>query len=363
MPHALILGGGIAGLAAASQLIALGWSVSLVEPDVARARPGHAFIVQENGIAALEALGIGTTHPMPGTALEGFEVCAPDGTPLRRESLPGARGILRKDCVDALAGPLAHRVRWISGRSSGVEARPDGTYAARLADGTLHLADLIVAADGVGSPTRATLFPDVRLTPVRVVERVFPVTDPTVRTWLGERCAKFETPDGGLALGLVPCGPDRVTCYTQRCAHADAEDPRSHAPEALLRTLFAGWHPIVGRALDAARFPELHRWPTTDLDPLPRHHAGNVVLIGDAAHPMLPFTSQGVNAALEDALSLGHVLRSVGGDPCRLPGALATHSAARVPKVSPVVLAGRRLRDHFLDPSSQDGEAPLPFVK
>ncbi|MFM7320169.1 MAG: FAD-dependent oxidoreductase [Armatimonadota bacterium] len=363
MPHALVLGGGIAGLAAAHRLIALDWSVSVVEPDIARARPGHAFIVQENGIRALATLGIGTTGRLPGSALDGFDVCAPSGAPLRTESLGRARGILRKDCVDALAAPLAHRIDWIPGRSAGLAARPNGTYAACLADGSVRDADLIVAADGVGSTTRAALFPHARLTPVRVVERVFPVSDPIVREWLGDRCAKFEEPDGGLALGLVPCGPDRVSCYTQRCAHADALDPRSHAPGPLLRALFGAWHPIVVRVLEAAHFRELHRWPTTDLDPLPRHHAGNVVLIGDAAHPMLPFTSQGVNAALEDALSLGAVLGSVDSDTARLPEALEAHSATRVATIAPVVLAGRRLREHFLDPSSHQGDPPVPFVK
>jgi flavin-dependent dehydrogenase len=47
-----------------------------------------------------------------------------------------------------------------------------------------------------------------------------------------------------------------------------------------------------------------HLWHTTDLDPLHQLHRDNVVLLGDSAHPMLPFTSQGSSSALEDALRL-----------------------------------------------------------
>jgi len=363
MPHALILGGGIAGLAAANRLTSLHWTVTVVEPDALRTRPGHAFIVQENGIRALARLGIDLAGQALGAPIDTFERYTPGSSEGRGEPLAGARGLRRRDCVDALTARLPNNVDWIDGRSEGFVALDDGRFAAKLSDGSVHASDLIVAADGVGSPARSALFPSHGLTAVRVVERVVPIEDREVRSWLDGRCVKFESPVGGLALGLVPCGDGKSVCYTQRCAADDASDPRSETPEPLLRALFDGWHPMVDRALASARYSDLHRWPTTDLDPLPRHDHGNVVLLGDAAHPMLPFTSQGVNAALEDALSLGDCLEGIEGDPPRLRAALRAHSAARVPAIVPVVLAGRRLRDHFLDPSSHYGEALPPFVK
>jgi 2-polyprenyl-6-methoxyphenol hydroxylase-like FAD-dependent oxidoreductase len=103
----------------------------------------------------------------------------------------------------------------------------------------------------------------------------------------------------------------------------------------------------------------VHRWRTTDLDPLPRLHRGNVVLVGDAAHPLLPFTSQGVPAALADAQTLGQGL--VGVDlrrPAELSTALACYSDRRLPVLAQLIEQGRQLQHRFLSPPPA-GTAPL----
>jgi salicylate hydroxylase len=69
---------------------------------------------------------------------------------------------------------------------------------------------------------------------------------------------------------------------------------------------FAGWDPIVTTLIDKAE--TLNRWALFDRAPLPRWHEGRVVLLGDAAHPMLPSMAQGAVQALEDAWILAAVL-------------------------------------------------------
>jgi 2-polyprenyl-6-methoxyphenol hydroxylase-like FAD-dependent oxidoreductase len=69
-----------------------------------------------------------------------------------------------------------------------------------------------------------------------------------------------------------------------------------------------------------------------------------------------------VNAALEDALSLGEALEGI-VNVADLPSALEIHGARRAAHVAPVVLAGRRLRDRFLDPAAHPGEPSAPLVK
>jgi salicylate hydroxylase len=77
------------------------------------------------------------------------------------------------------------------------------------------------------------------------------------------------------------------------------------------------------------------------------------VLVGDSAHPMLPFTSQGSSAALEDALRLASVLRGTDGrDPEALRGALERYSAERRPELLPLLEEGRALRSLFLNPDA-----------
>jgi 2-polyprenyl-6-methoxyphenol hydroxylase-like FAD-dependent oxidoreductase len=84
-----------------------------------------------------------------------------------------------------------------------------------------------------------------------------------------------------------------------------------------------------------------------------------VVLLGDSAHPMLPFTSQGSSAALEDALRLATVLRGTnGGDAVEVREALQRYSALRGPELVPLLEEGRELRRLFLDPTL----TPIPMA-
>jgi len=71
---------------------------------------------------------------------------------------------------------------------------------------------------------------------------------------------------------------------------------------------FAGWHPVIHNLLENA--DELHRWALFDRTPLEKWVDGRVALMGDAAHPMLPFLAQGAAMAVEDAWVLADVISS-----------------------------------------------------
>ena len=142
-------------------------------------------------------------------------------------------------------------------------------------------------------------------------------------------------------------------------AYAQFATARHRAPERerdvvpFLRHHFGGWNPLLEGLLEELTPETSHLWHTTDLDPLPQLHRGNVVLVGDSAHPLLPFTSQGSAAALEDALCLAAQLDGTDG---RVPGALnsalAAYSRRRQLELVPLLQEGRALRHHFLDPSA-----------
>ena len=72
----------------------------------------------------------------------------------------------------------------------------------------------------------------------------------------------------------------------------------------------------------------LHKWALFDRDPLPQWHDGHVVLIGDAAHPMLPSMAQGAVQSLEDGYHLARTLGAAEG--ANIPAACARHYAQRI---------------------------------
>jgi salicylate hydroxylase/6-hydroxynicotinate 3-monooxygenase len=80
----------------------------------------------------------------------------------------------------------------------------------------------------------------------------------------------------------------------------------------VLRDAYKDFHPTVRAVLDAC--PEVHRWAVVVREPLPSWCAGNVVLLGDACHPMTPYMAQGAATSVEDAAVLSRCLQDVGRD-------------------------------------------------
>jgi salicylate hydroxylase len=77
---------------------------------------------------------------------------------------------------------------------------------------------------------------------------------------------------------------------------------------AQLGAAFAdGWEPLVGRIL--AQVKTTFRWGLYDRDPLHHWSRGRLTLLGDAAHPLLPYEGQGANQAIEDGMALATLLQ------------------------------------------------------
>ena len=118
---------------------------------------------------------------------------------------------------------------------------------------------------------------------------------------------------------------------------------------------FSTWDPELVTLLDTITDASL--WPLYDRDPLPRWGTQRTTLIGDAAHPMLPFLAQGANQAIEDSVVLAGCLSNA--TDAALPEALRRYEQLRSPRTARVQL-GSRSRP----PSRESGSAPaLPEVQ
>lgn len=300
--------------------------------------------------------------------IDRFDLCHRDCSLRERFRIPGAFSVRHPDLLGLLEQGLPAGVSIRSGRCVDLVRTPAGQAGVRTTSGETWEGDLIVAADGVRSACRASLFPTARLTPELVSELVLSLEDAALAERLQQSCRKFHDPAAGLALGLLPCRGGRVILYAQittRC-HPPPE------PADCLRFLqqhFGDWNPELQHLLANLDTSRAHLWHTTDLDPLPQLHQGNVVLVGDSGHPLLPFTSQGAVAALEDALQLGKELGGMAADGRRgallqeaLAPALARYSAARLPALGTLLREGRELRRRFLEPSSAEDSCVAPVV-
>ncbi len=358
-----VLGDGVAATACALRLARSGHRPVIVARRARSMRRGHGFLLDDASRNALRALGLdGARVAALGTPLARYEQRLPHGEVVHLAPLaPGTFGVMRAALMAALVEALPPAVARRDADVTGLVRDDAGrTRAATLDDGAACDADLFVGCDGARSVVRGALFPACQLTTTPDVELVGHVRDAALARRLGASFVKYQHPEGGRALGLVPCGDDHVVWYIQRALGPDAAAAPvgPAALRAFARDTVAGWDPALLAVLDGADFGHVYRARVADLEPLPRLHVANAVLVGDAAHLFLPFASQGVRFALDDALALGDAL-----DARPLADALAAYEAARRGPIARTVAAGRALRARFVAPPDDTCTVPLADVE
>jgi salicylate hydroxylase len=110
---------------------------------------------------------------------------------------------------------------------------------------------------------------------------------------------------------------------------------------------YAGWHESLLRIFSAGEV--WYKWALYDRDPIPQWTRGRVAVLGDAAHPMLPYLGQGACQAIEDGCVLAAAVAAEPGDPV---AALGLYERSRRPRASRVVLASRErgVSNHLVSP-------------
>ena len=371
----LIVGGGIAGLACSIRLSQLGVPHLITERESSRARKGHGFILVKEGIELLKSMGAWAAIAPRGQKLSEFLLKRPDGSLVMTTPLENSMGFRRAEFISALENLLPPQTLSFNSQFTHFEWTPSGRVTrSHFADGSSIAADIFIASDGARSRIRSTIFPQSQLEPGQVKELVCHIKSPALAATLKESFVKYQKKEGKIAFGLVPCGQDEVIWYLQfDSSEFQLEEDCAAAKRVFAVNLVGNWcHPIP-EILAETDFEMAHLWNTADLDPLPSLHHENVVLIGDAAHAFLPFTSQGVNAALRDVEVLINKLRTtltsekistpLPGQPLQLEAALEAYSRERLPDISRITSSGRGLRTRFLDPGRFAGEEVLPISK
>lgn len=357
MPTALIAGAGVGGVAAALGFARAGWQAEVFEQSSALGEVGAGLQLSPNACKVLHRLGVLPDVRARANAPEAAEMRdGLTGELIYRAALAAeaeARWgapylhIHRADLLDVLAGAAAQAgVGLELGRiASGAVSRPDSA-ALHLRDGTVRQGDVVVGADGIRSGLRAV---------------VSPAEDPRFAgqvAWRGLVPAEA-LPEGALAQNVtVWVGPGRhVVTYRirggslvnfvaviERAEWAEEGWSVPGGPDEL-RAAFAGWTRPVVALLDAVG--DCFLWGLFDRPEQVRWTRERLALIGDAAHPMLPFLAQGAAMALEDGATLvRHIERSE-----NVPAALAAYEEERWPRVTRVLQRSRANGKLFHQPA------------
>jgi salicylate hydroxylase len=187
----------------------------------------------------------------------------------------------------------------------------DSGEEARLywADGTIDTADLVVGADGIRSVVRSFISESagVRFTgnsAFRGLARTSDLTllpEPTsITDWMGDGKHILNFPVGsGYRYTTIVVFMDGPATWTH-------SEWRVTANPADVLPIFESWHPAARQLLQHVSFSE--RWGMFEVSPLQTWYRGRAVLLGDAAHGMMPHHGQGANTTFEDAIALANVL-------------------------------------------------------
>jgi salicylate hydroxylase len=338
VPSIAIVGGGLAGLAAAAALTKFGFAAEVFEAAPQLGEIGAGVNVSPQAIRVLRAIGLGehvaaVANIAPGVLTRDMH----SGEPLdyRDHADIGVRfgaplcTFHRADLLEALARGvdcgrihLGHRLVAMEEGTHGVELR--------FANGVTHHAELLLAADGIHSRVRRALYGDNHPSYTgQMVWRALVsgasvpagVLEPSGHVqWLGS---------GRHFFAYYLRGRDVVNIVTQQDTEQWVEEGWSIPGDvAEMRASFPNPEPRLAALLDAAT--ACSKWGLF-LRPLTENWGrGRIQLIGDAAHAMLPNAGQGAAQAFEDAYILARWLAALPADPV---AAMENFRRVRIPRV------------------------------
>lgn len=336
---ALIAGGGIAGMAAALGFARAGWEVELFEQAETLGEVGAGLQLSPNACRVLDRLGVLPDVRARSSAPESAELRdGLTGQPIYRAELGAAAEARwgapylhahRADLLDVLAGAAAGAgVRLTLGSTAtGAVSRPDSA-ALHLEGGAIAEGDVVIGADGIRSRLRGVAGPVEGprftgqvawrgLVPVGSLPRGAVLSGATVWMGPGRHVVAYPVRNGALV---------NIVAVLEREDWAEEGWSLPGDPDEL-RAAFAGWAPPVPALLEAVR--DCFLWGLFDRPEQVRWTRDRISLIGDAAHPMLPFLAQGAAMALEDGAAL---IRHLGRNP-NVVAALHAYEEERWPRV------------------------------
>lgn len=320
-PRIAVVGAGIGGLALALGLARAGLACDVYEQTRHLREIGAGLQIAPNASRLLHRLGIEPALRQVAVRPAAIELRRWDDngliarTPLGDacEEMYGAPhyALHRADLHSILLSRLPAGTLRLGLKCTGVEQREDEVVL-RFADGSTRSADVVVGADGIHSVTRDTLVEDRPRYSGQVMYRGLIPADrlpghsahPRVRLWLGP----------GRHFVSYPVAGGRKISFAATAPRDEVPEESWNTPGRVedLRAAYSdGWHREVVEILSAAQ--EVGCWALHDRDPVDSWSRGAVTLLGDAAHPMLPFRAQGANQALEDAAALVVCLTEHGG--------------------------------------------------
>ena len=358
----IIAGAGLGGLAAASSLMKAGFEVEVYEQSPQLAEVGAGIQISANAFHVLRDLGLADELLRVGVRPGAYVFRLHDtGEELQRfelardhEEKHGAPYVQmhRADFHEILAArarAARSDVIRLNHRLESFVETPDHVEA-RFSNGHVARGDLLIGADGLKSVVRkqivgetpATYTGDGAWRLLVPVERLpKPFLEPVMSVFMGP---------GGHAV----CYYLRAGALLNFVGIIETDDISEESwtlklPWEKLKADFAGWHPAIQTIIDRGDHDQCFRWSLHNRPPIRKWSMGRATLLGDSAHPSLPYLAQGAVMAIEDGAVLARALKMTGS----VGDALSLYERNRVDRTARIVEQSTFNRKLFHLPSVQ----------
>ena len=354
-PKIVVIGGGLGGAAAALALHRRGFEVQIYEKSAELGEIGAGLNLSPNAIKAFRYLGIEESAVKTGfqareQLIRSYRSGRIIARPRRAGDIVGRYGATfltmhRADLLNMLVAALPDTIFHTDAECVGVEQRDNGAVAI-FADGKSVEADVIIGADGIHSVVRDSLFGETapRFTGCICWRGLVPgdaLPDPS----FARQMIAWWGPHGHIVHYPVRREGELVNFVAHYDSEEWTEESWTHeCDRSEIMETYARWNPdLLGLIQSSEKY---YKWALYDRDPLERWTIGRITLLGDSAHPMLPYLGQGACMAIEDGCVLAEAIART---PDGIELALANYEFARKPRTTRAQLGSRvRARENHL---------------
>lgn len=349
----IVVGAGIGGLTAAAQLLKRGFFLRVYEQASVLAEVGAGIQSSANAVKVLYDLGLKDELDVFAVRPQAFEYRRFDTAELMHriplgQSHEEAFGapyfhLHRADLHELLAKTVRHmdpHCIELNAKAVSYEESDQGVTL-KMADGRLIEGDVLIGADGIKSAIRAQILGqttvsytgDVAWRGLIAIEKLPKDIMETVSTvWCGPKkhAVMYYLRAGALMnfVGLVEHDQPEEESWTQK------------RPWKELKRDYEGWHPMIQTVIDAMDKEACYRYALNNRPPVTNWSTQRATLLGDSAHPTLPYMASGAAMAIEDAAVIARCLEQSSS----VTDALQLFQRNRIERTSKIVIGSTQSR-------------------
>ncbi|WP_299175952.1 NAD(P)/FAD-dependent oxidoreductase [uncultured Chryseobacterium sp.] len=358
MNKVAIIGAGVSGLSMANYLEKNNIDYHLYERRTQNDLKGHGFILPKEGIEHLSSIIDINDLYERGSFLKKYIHYNHTGEIISEKDLDDVFVVSRSSLIEILSKNIpSDKISYET--TVNLEGFADDKAQIQLDDYSYLDADIIVASDGSRSRIRRKIFQDEIMKAVLENEVVNIIENEEIARHIESNFLKFHHEDGGLTFGVLKLSSTKILWYCQFdiTKFFINEDYTPDCIKQFMQDHFGNWNPLVSSIINGSSYENAHIWRVYELEKLNPFYYNNVVFVGDSAHPLIPFTSQGVTSALKDSFTLTNLLL----EDQTPEEAFRKYEDLRKPEIETHIKNGRALLDQFLLPLDQQPKNTLPI--